>query len=73
LIQLSLVTLSIVPRRLVPENATRAAMVSLSGPDTAALACLKSRLPIDASALPSTSKVGWRVVMLIAPAVVFLP
>ena len=60
-------------RRSVADTAMRAASVSDSGPEIAALACLKPRLPMLTSALPSKSKVGWLVVMLIAPAVVFLP
>ena len=63
----------IVPRRVVPEPATRNAKVSVMGPEIAALAWRKSRLPTVSSMCSSGWKVGWLVTMLIAPAVVFLP
>ena len=61
-------------RRLVEEPASRTATLSsTSGPEMEALACTSPRLPNVTSARPSDVKLGARVVMLIAPAVVFLP
>ena len=61
------------PSRWVPANEMRAAMSSVSGPVSEALACRKPKLPYDSSTAEPGVKLGFLVVTLIAPAVVFFP